>query len=140
MTDSPQDAVPLAPIELPLRGGKTLHMHEPTMLEWCDGEEYFGRPAAQWFAKIDEEGLSFDLLSYLVWLACRRHGLSEEQQLQRQWAMTLDQLRLWLTPADVIRHQEAIVQLFTSVASAGTQEDSPPTPSEKESVEGGEKP
>lgn len=92
-----------------LKGGMSLTMHEPSMLDIEDGEKLVGRPYEEWLVPAptkdnpDAKNLAKpkEMAMIFLWLMTRKDGVSPEDQAQKKWRMTFDVLRAQVTPHDL---------------------------------------
>ncbi len=115
MSDSRSDVTPRT-LEIETRAGRVFTLHEPSFLDIADGEALLekdlGRPMpfSSWFG----ETVSYHIMGTTIWLAARKHGLTEQQIKDRQWAMTRDDLMSALHVPEIGKEKVAeIMNLFT---------------------------
>jgi hypothetical protein len=102
-----------------LRCGRELVLEEMSFLELRD----LGARAKE--EKEEDKVLGW---AFVLWLLCRKHGVSKGDQVKGKWLLTFDELLADLTIEDLKEHAEATKPFLPVAPAAGTPTGSPPAP------------
>lgn len=114
---STADIIP-TPKTIKVTGGE-LVLEPLTLRDIRDGEKELG-PFGQWFPSQDPTQFKVTNLIYVLWLLCRKHGISKDDRIKGKWKYTLDELSDMVTYQDLLKHHQVIMDFLTSESQTGS--------------------